>query len=59
MRFHSLRLRFFVCLPDRQRHLGVNQLKELYPKWEAFHQVRMELDPDGILLSPHMARLFH
>ena len=42
----------------KMHHLEAAQLRELYPMWEAFHAVREELDPDGILLSDYMGRLF-
>lgn len=35
-----------------------SQMKTLYPKWEAFNQLRRELDPQGKLLTPYLRELF-
>ncbi|AKD05349.1 D-arabinono-1,4-lactone oxidase [Pontibacter korlensis] len=34
------------------------ELQALYPKWEQFHQVRRQLDPEGVFLSPFMQAIF-
>ena len=33
-------------------------LKQLYPKWEDFQQLRRELDPTGLFLNEYMKELF-
>ena len=38
--------------------LGKDELRELYPRWDEFQQVRRRLDPNGKLLNPHLRRLF-
>lgn len=39
-------------------HLRAKQLKNLYPRWDDFLQVRRELDPQGILLNPYLKSVF-
>lgn len=38
--------------------LRASHLKERYPMMEPFLALRSELDPDGILLNPHLRQLF-
>ena len=38
--------------------LGASQLRELYPRFDDFSALRRELDPDGRLLNPHLAKIF-
>ena len=35
-----------------------NDFQALYPKWQAFREVRDALDPNGRFLNPYLARLF-
>ena len=39
-------------------YLTAHQLKQLYPKWALFQQIRKELDPGGIFMSPYLKSLF-
>jgi FAD/FMN-containing dehydrogenase len=42
-----------------KRHsLAAKTLAPLYPRFEAFRQLRSELDADGRFLNPHLAALF-
>lgn len=34
------------------------ELAQLYPKWEDFHRIRRELDPEGVFLNPYLRKLF-
>ncbi len=34
------------------------ELAELYPRWEDFHKIRRELDPDGVFMNEHLQRIF-
>ncbi|MFF2889511.1 D-arabinono-1,4-lactone oxidase [Paenibacillus sp. NPDC057967] len=38
--------------------LDSERLKDRYLMWDAFRSVRAELDPDRILLSPYIQKLF-
>ncbi|MCB9792473.1 MAG: FAD-binding protein [Alphaproteobacteria bacterium] len=61
--------RFFRAVEDRLRPLGARphwgklhtftpeQLRAAYPCWDAAMALRREVDPEGRLLSPYMARL--
>ena len=35
-----------------------SELATLYPKWQAFQQVRSSLDPNGVFLNPYLRTLF-
>lgn len=37
--------------------LGAAALARLYPRWQAFADVRARFDPDGVFASPHLRRL--
>ncbi|AXV06289.1 oxidoreductase, FAD-binding [Euzebya pacifica] len=37
--------------------LGVEELSELYPRWEDFVEVRRRFDPRGVLESPYLRRV--
>jgi len=39
--------------------LGYEQLKELYPRYRDFMEIRESLDPDGRLLNAHLRQLFN
>lgn len=34
------------------------ELAELYPHWEDFHQIRREMDPDGVFMNNYLRELF-
>jgi L-gulonolactone oxidase len=34
-------------------------LRELYPMWEKFQEVRRRLDPKGRFMNPYLAKIFH
>ncbi len=38
--------------------LGAAELKKLYPRFEEFQAIRQQLDPDGVMLNEHLAKLF-
>ncbi|HEV3136415.1 MAG TPA: D-arabinono-1,4-lactone oxidase, partial [Pirellulales bacterium] len=38
--------------------LSSAELEQLYPEWERFHAVRMQLDPHGRFLNEYLRRLF-
>jgi FAD-linked oxidoreductase len=38
--------------------LGAAELTALYPRFEAFRELRAELDPHGRLLNPHLRKVF-
>ena len=38
--------------------LTARELAPLYPRWDDFQAVRKRLDPEGIFLTPYLARLF-
>lgn len=38
--------------------LGAHELRDMYPEWERFQEVRRQLDPQGVFLNDHLARLF-
>lgn len=38
-------------------YLEAGELRELYPEWDAYHDVRDELDPDGVFLNPYLERV--
>lgn len=37
--------------------MTADQLRSIYPKWDAFHRLRQELDPSGIFLNPYLAEM--
>ncbi|MEK5477312.1 D-arabinono-1,4-lactone oxidase [Paenibacillus sp. FSL R5-0407] len=37
--------------------MTADRLRSIYPKWDAFHQLRQELDPSGIFLNPYLAEM--
>ncbi|MEU1969539.1 D-arabinono-1,4-lactone oxidase [Micromonospora sediminicola] len=41
----------------KKHWLGVRELRPLYPRWDDFRAVRRRLDPDGVFLTPDLARL--
>lgn len=38
--------------------LGRDELRSLYPQWDAFERVRDRLDPGGVMLNPYLRGLF-
>lgn len=41
----------------KKHGLTAAELRPLYPKWDEFQAIRRRLDPDGVFLSPDLARL--
>ena len=41
----------------KMHHLNDGELKEKYPKWQSFLDVRKKLDPDGIFLNDYLKEL--
>jgi FAD/FMN-containing dehydrogenase len=41
----------------KKHSLTAAELRPLYPRWDAFREVRRRLDPDGVFLTPDLARL--
>lgn len=39
--------------------LNYQQLRELYPKWDDFMQIRKQLDPSKKFLNPYLQKLFY
>jgi L-gulonolactone oxidase len=42
----------------KMHQLDGAQLRALYPEWDAFHQMRQRLDPQGLFISPYLERTF-
>ena len=38
--------------------LGARELRDMYPMWSRFQDVRRQLDPKGVFLNDHLTRLF-
>lgn len=38
----------------KQHSKTASQIKHLYPKWDAFHEIRREFDPDGVFINDHL-----
>ncbi|MCU4924585.1 FAD-binding protein [Halobacteria archaeon AArc-dxtr1] len=49
---------------DGRPHWGKNhtlraaELRELYPEWDRFQEIRRELDPDGVFMTEYLEELF-
>ncbi|EEP74709.1 oxidoreductase [Micromonospora sp. ATCC 39149] len=41
----------------KKHWLTARELRPLYPRWDDFQELRRRLDPDGVFLSPDLARL--
>ena len=41
----------------KKHWLTARELRPLYPRWDDFRAVRRRLDPDGVFLTPDLARL--
>lgn len=60
--FHAIEAIFLKY--DGRPHWGKwhslteKQLAERYPRWQAFNDLRRELDPQGLFLNAHLRRLF-
>ncbi|GGH28854.1 D-arabinono-1,4-lactone oxidase [Paenibacillus segetis] len=37
--------------------MNAEQLRSVYPKWDAFLRLRQELDPSGVFLNPYLAEM--
>ncbi len=35
-----------------------DSLRQLYPKWDDFHAIRKEMDPNGMFLNAHLSQIF-
>ncbi len=42
----------------KMHYQTAESLETRYPKWEAFHKVRKQLDPEGIFLNDYLKRMF-
>jgi L-gulonolactone oxidase len=38
----------------KMHNLTAKELAELYPEWQDFQRVRMDLDPNGVFLNPYL-----
>ncbi|WP_371810242.1 D-arabinono-1,4-lactone oxidase [Ruegeria sp. HKCCD8929] len=38
--------------------LGYEELRTLYPQFNEFNELRRDLDPEGKMLNPHLAKIF-
>ncbi len=47
------RLHWSFDLPDPASRAGVNYLKNQYPKWNDFMQLRKEMDPNDLFLTDY------
>lgn len=41
----------------KKHNLTADELRPLYPKWDAFQECREQLDPDGTFISPYLRKL--
>lgn len=42
----------------KMHFLSSEELREMYPEWDAFQDVRESLDPDGVFLNEHLCDVF-
>lgn len=42
----------------KMHNLGARELRDMYPQWERFQELRRQLDPSGVFLNDHLTRLF-
>jgi L-gulonolactone oxidase len=42
----------------KMHFLSSDELRNMYPEWDAFQDVREELDPDGVFLNEHLREVF-
>ena len=42
----------------KMHSLHASQLRNLYPKWDAFMDLRAQLDPERKFLNPYLEQLF-
>lgn len=38
--------------------LTARDLRPLYPRWDDFHRIRQDLDPNGLFMTPYLRELF-
>lgn len=38
-------------------YLNAAELRALYPRWDEFHRVRRQLDPNGVFMTPYLRKL--
>jgi FAD/FMN-containing dehydrogenase len=41
----------------KKHNLTAEELRQLYPKWDAFAECREQLDPDGTFMNPYLRKL--
>lgn len=41
----------------KKHYMKAEELRELYPEWENFQEIRQKLDPDEVFLSPYLKEL--
>jgi FAD/FMN-containing dehydrogenase len=42
----------------KKHNMKARQLRKLYPEWDAFHDARRSLDPDGVFMNHYLKTLF-
>jgi L-gulonolactone oxidase len=42
----------------KMHFLSADELRDMYPEWDAFQDTREELDPDGVFLNEHLREVF-
>ena len=42
----------------KMHFLSSDELRDMYPEWDAFQDVREKLDPDGVFLNDHLREVF-
>lgn len=42
----------------KMHFLSSDELRDMYPEWDAFQDVREKLDPDGVFLNEHLCDVF-
>lgn len=42
----------------KKHYMSAKALEPLYPKWQDFHSIRRQMDPNGVFLSEGLAKLF-
>jgi L-gulonolactone oxidase len=42
----------------KMHFLSSEELRDMYPEWDAFQDVRQKLDPDGVFLNEHLREVF-
>lgn len=42
----------------KMHRLRSDDLRELYPEWDRFHEIRRQFDPEGRFMNEHLVRIF-